>query len=256
MRRAALNQLITLLVVLAIWEGLVAGEVWDPVLMPPPSQIFAYLWSAIQDGTLLDATLVTVRRLLSGYALGVLLGVPAGFLVAYSPFAASTLGVVALGFQALPSVCWIPLALLWFGQTELAVLFVVAMGTLWSITIAVSDGIRTIPPIYERAARTMGASGLALLVRVIAPASFPVVLTGMKQGWAFAWRSLLAAEIFVTIISGLGLGQLLHYGRELHAMDQVFGVMAVIISVGLVIDVAIFGFLQRLVARRWGFHRS
>ncbi len=256
MRRAALSQLLALLVVLGLWECLVTFGAWDPLLLPPPSDIFAYLIGAMRDGSLWDATLVTVRRLLSGYAVGVALGVPAGFLIAYSAFAASTLGIVALGFQALPSVCWIPLALLWFGQTELAVLFVVAMGTLWSIAIAVSDGIRTIPPIYERAARTMGASGFVLLVKVIAPASFPVVLTGMKQGWAFAWRSLLAAEIFVTIISGLGLGQLLHYGRELHAMDQVFGVMGVIISVGLIIDVLIFGSLQKLVARRWGFHRG
>jgi NitT/TauT family transport system permease protein len=256
MRKMLLHQAIAIAVVLGIWEMLVRAEVWDSVLMPAPSQIGAYLRGAFSDGTLLDATWVTVVRLVTGFAVGVVLGLPTGFLVAYSPFAASTIGVVALGLQALPSVCWIPLALLWFGQTELAVLFVVAMGTLWSVVIAVSDGIKTIPPIYERAARTMGASGIALLVKVVAPASFPVVLTGMKQGWAFAWRSLLAAEIFVTIISGLGLGQLLHYGRELHAMDQVFGVMGVIVTVGLIIDVLLFGSLQRIVARRWGLARA
>ena len=116
-----------------------------------------------------------------------------------------------------------PLALLWFGQTEGAMLFVVVMGTVWSVMIATDTGARTIPPIYARAARTMGSEGFHKWTRVILPASLPFLVTGMKQGWAFAWRSLMAAEIYVTVLTGFGLGHLLHYGRELNAMDQVIG---------------------------------
>ena len=137
---------------------------------------------------------------------------------------------MALGLQTLPSVCWMPLALLWFGQTESAMLFVVVMGTVWSVLIATDTGARTIPPIYARAARTMGSEGFHQWTRVILPASLPFLVSGMKQGWAFAWRSLMAAEIYVTILTGFGLGHLLHYGRELNAMDQVIGIMLVIVA--------------------------
>jgi NitT/TauT family transport system permease protein len=149
-------------------------------------------------------------------------------------------------------VCWVPLALLWFGQTEGAMLFVVVMGTVWSIQIAVDDGLRSIPPIYARAARTMGSKGLHTFTHVLVPASLPTVVAGMKQGWAFAWRSLMAAEVFVTILTGIGLGHLLHYGRELHAMDQVLGIMFVIVLVGLAADRFAFAPAERWVRRRWG----
>ena len=111
---------------------------------------------------------------------------------------------------------------------------------------------RSIPPIYARAARTMGSCGLHRWTRVILPASLPFLVSGMKQGWAFAWRSLMAAEIYVTILTGFGLGQLLHYGRELHAMEQVFGVMVVIVAIGLAADRVLFASLERSLHRRWG----
>jgi len=145
----------------------------------------------------------------------------------------------------------VPLALLWFGQSEAAMLFVVIMGTLWSVLIAVDNGARSLPPIYVRAARTMGSSGLHTLAMVILPASLPFVVSGMKQGWAFAWRSLMAAEIYVTLLTGYGLGHLLHFGRELNAMDQVIGVMLVIILIGLAADKALFSPWERFLHRRW-----
>ena len=118
------------------------------------------------------------------------------------------MGVLALGLQTLPSVCWVPMAILWFGMTETTMQFVVIMGTLWSVLIAVDNGVRNMPPLFVRAARTMGSRGLHTLVRVILPASLPYIVSGMKQGWAFAWRSLMAAEIFVPIATGDGLGLL------------------------------------------------
>ena len=167
-----------------------------------------------------------------------------------------TLGMLALGLQALPSVCWVPLACIWFGQTESALLFVVIMGTLWSVLLSTQNGMKNVPPIYARAARTMGSSPLHTLVFVTLPASAPFVVSGMKQGWAFAWRSLMAAEIYVSVISGFGIGQYLHYGRELQRMYQVIGIMFIIIAVGLLADKIIFSPVEAWLHRRWGTNKD
>ncbi|MFZ4764198.1 MAG: ABC transporter permease [Roseimicrobium sp.] len=235
-----------------LWQALVSAGFWSPVLLPPPGEVARYLWQALCDGTLLEASFVTIKRLLLGYVIGCVLGLPLGLATARSQYLSDTLGVLALGLQTLPSVCWVPLALLWFGQTEAAMLFVVIMGTLWSVLIAVDNGARNLPPIYVRAARTMGSTGLHTLVKVILPASLPFVVSGMKQGWAFAWRSLMAAEIYVTLLTGYGLGHLLHFGRELNAMDQVIGVMLVIVLIGLLADKMLFAPWERFMHRRWG----
>jgi NitT/TauT family transport system permease protein len=240
------------LALVGIWQLAVMSGRWSPVLLPPPDAVADYLRSALGDGSLVDAAGVTLRRLLTGYMIGVVLGLPLGLVMSTSQFLKDTVGVMALGLQTLPSVCWIPLALLWFGQTEMAMLFVVIMGTMWSVVIATDAGARTIPPIYARAARTMGSEGFHRWTRVILPASLPFLVSGMKQGWAFAWRSLMAAEIYVTIISGFGLGHLLHYGRELNAMDQVIGIMLVIVAIGLVADKVLFSPWERFLHRRWG----
>ncbi|HNC24211.1 MAG TPA: ABC transporter permease [Opitutaceae bacterium] len=239
----------------AAWEVLFRARIWSPVLVPSPLTVGRYLWDAAIDGTLWDATVVTMRRLLLGYLFGIVLGLPLGLLTARYRLLGDTLGLVALGLQTLPSVCWVPLALLWFGQTESAMFFVVVMGTLWSMIIATDNGVRNVPPIYARAARTMGSSGVHIWVKVMLPASLPFIVSGMKQGWAFAWRSLMAAEIYVTILSGFGLGNLLHYGRELNAMEQVIGIMLVIIVIGLLADKILFSPWERFLHRRWGTAR-
>ncbi len=240
------------LALLGVWHALVLAKIWSPVLLPDPKLVGGYLLDAAKDGTLLQATLVTMKRLLLGYAIGIVIGLPLGLVTARFKFAEDTIGVLALGLQTLPSVCWVPLALIWFGQTEVAMLFVVIMGTLWSVIIATDNGVRNVPPIYARAARTMGAKPLYTLIRVVFPASLPFIVSGMKQGWAFAWRSLMAAEIYVTILTGFGLGHLLHYGRELNAMDQVIGVMFVIVVIGLLADKILFSPWERFLHRRWG----
>ncbi|MCI0650783.1 MAG: ABC transporter permease [Planctomycetes bacterium] len=239
-------------IVLALWEAVGAAGAWPEILLPRPSRVLSYLGGAISDGSLLEATLVTGKRLFAGYALGFAFGLPLGLLTAHATLARDTIGLVALGLQTLPSVCWVPLALLWFGQTETAMLFVVIMGTIWSILLAAESGVRNLPPIYTRAARTMGSRRLHLVMHVVIPAAFPAVVAGLKQGWAFAWRSLMAAEIFVTILTGFGLGHLLHYGRELHAMDQVLGVIAVIVAMGLLTEQLVFAPLEHWLKRRWG----
>jgi NitT/TauT family transport system permease protein len=235
-----------------VWQAATMSGRWSPVLLPPPRAVAFYLWDALRDGTLAEAAGVTLRRLLLGYAIGIAIGLPLGLATSTSEYMQDTVGALALGLQTLPSVCWIPLALLWFGQTEMAMLFVVVMGTLWSVLLATDTGARNIPPIYARAARTMGSEGFDKWTRVILPASLPFVVSGMKQGWAFAWRSLMAAEIFVTILTGFGLGHLLQYGRELSAMDQVIGVMVVIVVIGLIADKMLFSPCERFLHRRWG----
>lgn len=240
------------IVLIAAWEAACRAGVWSPVLVPAPLDVGKYLWTSLLDGTLLKAGAVTMTRLGIGYVIGLLLGIPLGLITARFKFAQDTLGVLALGLQTLPSVCWVPLALLWFGQTETAMLFIVIMGTLWAVMLATDHGIRQIPPIYRRAATTMGSSGFHLLWRVLLPASLPHIVSGTKQGWAFAWRSLMAAEIYVTIVSGFGLGHLLHYGRELQAMDQVAAIMLVILVVGFVADKALFSPWERFMRKRWG----
>lgn len=251
MRRWLLMALVFVLLI-GLWEWLVRAGIWSPLLVPSPLRVAEYLFGAVRDGTLWQAAIVTLRRLLLGYFLGIVVGLPLGLLTARFKFCEDTLGVIALGFQTLPSVCWVPLALLWFGQTEAAMLFVVIMGTLWSVLIATDNGVRTVPPIYMRAAQTMGSGQWHTWIKVIVPASLPFIVSGMKQGWAFAWRSLMAAEIYVTILTGFGLGHLLHYGRELQAMDQVVGIMLVIIVIGLLADKVLFSPWERFLHRRWG----
>jgi NitT/TauT family transport system permease protein len=239
-------------VVVLLWQWAFAAKIWSPVLLPSPIQVAVYLKEAIADATLGHATVTTMRRLLVGYLFGIIVGLPLGLFTARWVLLRDTIGTMALGLQTLPSVCWVPLALLWFGQTEAAMLFVVIMGTLWSVIIATETGVRNVPPIYRRAALTMGSKRLHIWLRVILPASLPFIVSGMKQGWAFAWRSLMAAEIYVTILTGFGLGQLLHFGREQHAMEQVIGIMVVIVVIGLLVDKSLFSPIERFLHRRWG----
>ena len=251
MRRAFVAFLFFATLVL-VWELAVRSGRWSAVILPSPVSVAEYLWASVLDGTLEEAIWVTMKRLLVGYAIGLVIGLPLGLLTSTSQILEDTVGAMALGFQTLPSVCWVPLALIWFGQSEGAMLFVVVMGTVWSVIIATDYGARSIPPIFARAARTMGSEGLHRWTRVILPASLPFLVTGMKQGWAFAWRSLMAAEIYVTILTGFGLGHLLHYGRELNAMEQVIGVMLAIVLIGLLADRLLFSPWERFLHTRWG----
>ncbi|OHE79709.1 MAG: ABC transporter permease, partial [Verrucomicrobia bacterium RIFCSPLOWO2_12_FULL_64_8] len=211
--KRTLTALVFFAALIAAWEMVYRARIWSPVLVPAPEDVARYLWGAALEGTLWTSMFVTTKRLLAGYAIGLAVGVPLGLITARFQAVRDTLGVLALGLQGLPSVCWVPLALLWYGQSEGAMLFVVVMGTLWSVLLATETGVRNVNPIYVRAARTMGSRWLHIWVRVIMPASLPFIVSGMKQGWAFAWRSLMAAEIYVTILTGFGLGHLLHYGR-------------------------------------------
>jgi NitT/TauT family transport system permease protein len=205
------------------------------------------------DGRLLAGVSRSMWRLLQGFGIAAGLGIPLGVALARSRRLRLTLRPLVQGLQALPSICWLPLALLWFGLSEAAIIFVVVMGSLLAISIATEDAVASIPPQLLHVSGTLGIRGPRFLFGVLLPAALPGVLTGLKLGFSFAWRALLAGELL--FVSG-GLGQLLTTGRELLDVAQVIAVMVGIIVVGMVIDRWVFGLLEVRVRRRWGLLAS
>lgn len=239
--------------VVLLWQGVSLLGLWPDFLFPSPVQVGQTLVDRALDISLFYAIVGSLRRLVVGFAIAAGLGLSLGFLMARVSVLKETLGTVTLGLQALPSICWLPLAILWIGLNERAIIFVVVMGALFSITIAAEAGASNVPPIYLRAARTMGAGGMRLFWEVVLPASLPTIVAGMRQGWSFAWRSLMAGEL---LYSSIGLGQMLMMGRELSDMSQVIGVMLVIICIGMIVDRLFFETVDFRVRRSWGLLRA
>jgi NitT/TauT family transport system permease protein len=235
------------------WEAASRLGLWRPWVFPSPLAIVKSFGAGIADKSIPIGILVSLRRLVVGYLLSLVGGVGLGLLLARSRPLRESIGTIVTGLQALPSICWLPLALLWFGLSEAAILFVVIAGSLLAITVATESGVRNVPPLYTRAARTMGARGATLYLRVILPAALPAILSGMRLGWTFAWRSLMAGELL--FVSG-GLGQLLAMGRELGDMARVMAVMVAIVTLGLVTEVLFFQRLDARVREVWGTDRA
>ena len=252
LRRIA-NQAIFYSALLGMWALLAKLRVWPPYLFPSPWSVAEALWGGFTDHTFLIGVGVTMKRMLIGYSLSVVLGMILGLGVASNQFLEETVGPLLVSLQSLPSICWVPLAILWFGLTEKAILFVVLMGCILSVTIAMEDGRKQMPKIYTMAGRNLGASGFRLFWHVMLPASLPYIVSGLKQGWAFGWRSLIQAEmIFLTV----GLGQLLMMGRDLNDMSQVIAVMTLIVALGYLVNRFIFRAIERALQRRWGLMPS
>ena len=249
MLRRITNQVIFYSVLLGLWALLAKLRIWPPYLFPAPWAVASALWAGLQDHSFLIGIAVTMKRMLIGYSLSVVLGMILGLAVASNKFLEETLGALLVSLQSLPSICWVPLAILWFGLTEKAILFVLLMGCILSVTIAMEDGRKQMPKIYTMAGRNLGASGFRLFWYVMLPASLPYIVSGLKQGWAFGWRSLIQAEmIFLTI----GLGQLLMMGRDLNDMSQVIAVMLMIIALGYLVNRLVFRTMERTLQSRWG----
>lgn len=238
-----------LILFLVIWEILFLFHLWPAYIFPSPLSVAQSLWAGLSDGTIALAVAISLRRMAIGYGLSLILGLLLGLLLGRIRLVDQALGPVVLGLQALPSICWLPLAILWFGLSETAILFVVVMGAVLSITLATADGVRNTPPIYIRAARTLGSGGARLYRDVVFPAALPAILSGMKLGWSFAWRSLMAGELLYVSV---GLGQLLSLGRELNDMSRVLAVMLVIVAIGLSVDRLIFRPAEDRTRERWG----
>lgn len=207
------------------------------------------LYAGFQDHSFWIAIAVSMRRVLIGYGISVVAGTVLGLGVASNKFLEETMGGLLVSLQSLPSICWWPLALLWFGLNQNAILFVVIMGSLLSVTMAMEDGRKQMPKIYAMAGRNLGARGFRLFWYVLLPASLPFIVSGLKQGWAFAWRSLITAEM---LYMSLGLGQVLMMGRELNDMSQVIAVMILIIAIGYVVDGLVFKTIERRLQHQWG----
>lgn len=255
--RSALKSLVAKFVFFALliplWQGLYMLELWPAYIFPSPLQVIGSLRMGFGNGTLLVGIATSLRRVVIGYAFSLVVGTILGLVLGRVRFLDLSLGSLVLGLQTLPSICWLPLALLWFGLNERAILFVVIMGALLSITLATEDGVKNTPSVYLQAARNLGARGWKLYAWVILPAALPSFVTGMKLGWSFAWRSLMAGELLYV---SLGLGHLLMMGRELNDMSQVIAVMLVIVAIGLAIDRLVFAPLERRVRERWGLATS
>jgi NitT/TauT family transport system permease protein len=234
---------------LALWELVAKLGAWPSYLFPDPLSVASSTVRMISDGRLGSAALRSMLRLMQGYLISVSIGVPLGIGIARSSFLRLTLKPLVMGLQALPSICWLPLAILWFGLSDAAILFVVVMGSLLAISISTEDGVNSIQPQLILAAGTLGIRGLRFYGGVLVPAALPGIVTGLKLGWSFAWRALMAGELL--FVSG-GLGQLLTAGRELLDVAQVVAVMIAIITLGMLMDRLLFQTVEMRVRRRWG----
>lgn len=239
---------------IVLWQLLYAASTdwlgWaKPYAVPHPLGVCHAIINLAKTGTLLSAVISSMLRILAGFAIAVLLGVILGIIILKSSFLARNLKPLILGVQTLPSICWVPFAILWFGLGESAIIFVVVMGSAFSIALSVESAIQNIPPIYTKAARTMGASLSFMYRHVIFPAALPALLSGLKQGWSFAWRALMSGEVMSSVT---GLGYTLMVGRDLADINQVMTVILVIIFLGILIDKGVFSLWERRVLKKRG----
>lgn len=234
---------------LALWALIAEAQLWPPYLFPAPWDVAVSLGRMTADGRLFTATGLSVQRLFTGYLLAVTIGLPVGLAVARFKLMSKLLKPLVVSLQALPSICWLPLAILWFGLDESAIIFVVVMGSVLSVAISTEDGVNSIQPQLLQVAGTLGIRGVRFFGGVLIPGAMPGIVTGLKLGWSFAWRALMAGELL--FVSG-GLGQLLTTGRELMEPAQVVAVMLAIIGVGVLADRLLFRVLEVRVRRRWG----
>lgn len=247
--RTGLRRALVVVVPLLTWELLSRLGPWPRWIFPDPLAVGVSVATLLQDGRLPAAVARSLSRLVQGYGLSVLVGVPLGIAMARSALVSASLRPLVLGLQALPSICWLPLALMWFGPSEAAILFVVLMGSLLAVAIAADDAVAGVDPGLVRAAGTLGIRGLHFHLGVLLPAALPGIVTGLKLGWSFAWRALMAGELLY--VAG-GLGRLLQEGREHVDPAQVMAVMATIVALGVLVDQVLFRVIELRVRRRWG----
>lgn len=251
--KKVLPPLTAIALVLVVWQGLVWAKVTDDTKLPSPSAV----WSGLRDlwlqGTLLDIVWTSISRGLLGFLLALAIGTPLGLIVARVKFVRAAIGPILSGLQSLPSVAWVPPAVIWLGLNNSMMYAVILLGAVPSIANGLVSGVDQVPPLFLRAGRTLGATGLRGTWHIVMPAALPGYLAGLKQGWAFSWRSLMAAEIIASSPDlGLGLGQLLENGRNNSDMPGVFLAIFLILAVGIAIDLLIFSPLERYVLRSRG----
>ncbi|MEV1074356.1 ABC transporter permease [Micromonospora parva] len=244
-------KLAALAIAIAAWQLVVLSGWKPPYSLPGPLEVGRELMTQAQGPQLWDGLVTTLRRAALGYVFSVAVGLLLGLAVARSTVLRAAIGSMITALQTMPSIAWFPLAILLFELSEKAIFFVVVLGAAPSIANGVISGVDYVPPLLLRAGRNLGARGLNLYRYVIAPAALPAIVAGLKQGWAFSWRSLMAGELLVVGISQTSLGAQLTYSRELSDAPWLLSTMIVILVVGLVVDAA-FGAADKAIRRRWG----
>jgi sulfonate transport system permease protein len=237
---------------LFIWQGLVWLELKPSYALPGPVTVFRRVFTDIGNGILVDAIATTMRRATVGFGIAVLIGSVVGVAVARSKILRAAIGSLITGLQTMPTIAWFPLTILYFGLTEKAILVVVVLGAAPAIANGVISGVDHIPPLLLRAGRVLGARRLSAYRHVIIPASLPGFVAGLKQGWAFAWRSLMAGELLVIIAKKPSLGVQLEFNRSANDYPGLMATMVVILVIGIVVDSVFFGRLEQTIRRRRG----
>jgi len=238
---------------LAIWEAVVRLHLFFPqessYLFPGPAAVGTALVDLWNRAALFRSIAATLSRLAVGFLLSLVLGSILALLMVHFATFGKGIQPYVLGLQTFPSIAWVPVSIVWFGFSEASLLFVTIVGSLFAVTVSVADALRTVPPIYLRAARNMGCDGMELILRVTVPATLPHLITSAKVGWSFAWRSLVGAEV---IFATVGLGFLVESASEAPNIAQVMAVMFVILVLGVLVDRVVFSRSQEWVSRRWG----
>lgn len=241
--------------VLLLWWAVSASGLFIEAVLPPLGEALrAFADTFAQDSppnreSLLEATQASVIRLIVGLGIGILIGTVLGVAMATSTWIQRSVGSLTSGLQALPSISWLPLAIIWFGLNERAILFVVIIASIPAVAIASASAIRLVPPLLVRAGRTLGARRGTLYGRVVLPAAVPAYVAGLQSAWALGWRALMAGELIST--GGRGLGHLLDANRQLTSTPNILAVMLMIIIVGMAVE-ALFGVVDRRVRSRRG----
>jgi NitT/TauT family transport system permease protein len=249
----ALPPLVAFALLLGVWQALWASAIWPEFQLPAPGDVWAKVTETVASGDAAEILWTSVSRAVLGFLAAVAIATPLGLLVAKVRVVRAAIGSLLTGLQSLPSVAWVPAAILWFGLTPSAIYFVVLMGSVPSIANGLVSGIDQIPPLLPRVGQALGAGTLQSARHVLLPAALPGYLAGLKQGWAFSWRSLMAAEIIATSPQlGLGLGQFLHNGQSLNDISMVIAAIFLILLVGIGVELLLFRPLERAVLRARG----
>lgn len=232
-------RIVFVIIVFLIWWFLSWLELWPKFIFPTPLMVFKSLYIGFfEDGNVLVwALLRSLERAFIGFSISLIIGLLLGMLTVHNVLFEEILRMISLGVQSIPSICWVPLAILWFGLSEGAILFVIIMGSCFSISMSTYSGIKNISPININVSKNLGAHGIKLISYVIMPAIMPSLIIGIKQGWAFAWRALMAVEM---LSSSMGLGHSLVMARDLADISRIFSIIIIIAGIGYFIEKIIF----------------
>ncbi len=234
------------------WQ-LLAASGWKPnYVLPPPRPVLERLWADLVSGDLEAAVAITMRRAAVGYGLAIVIGLIVGSAVVWFKPLRVAVGSLITGLESMPSIAWFPLAILLFRLSEAAITFVVVLGAAPAIANGLISGVDDIPPLLLKAGRAIGARGMDSYRYVVLPAALPSFVDGLKQGWAFAWRSLVAGELLVIIANQPSIGVKLQFARDLSDTEGMLAILAVILLLGMTLDSLVFTALSRFVKRRRG----